>query len=616
MGTETKPKERPPPVDRFSQVWSRVNEHKLVQWTVGYVAVAYAIQHAVVLTSESFEWPNAVARSTMLLLVLGLPFAITFAWYHGARASRQISRAEMSIIAILLVIGTFLFYTLARPSPEIASTPSVKEAGVTAARSAAANPRLGIALAVLPFANLSDDKQQEYFSDGVTEEITSALAKIPDLSVVARTSAFQFKAQNRDIQSIGQQLHATHFIEGSVRKAGDRVRITAELVKADNGVTIWTDSYDRQLTDVFAIQEDIAHAVATSLHMTLGLKPGEALVKQRPRDAALHDQYLRARNLLRTRRAEPTAEAIRLLNDVVTRDPGYAPAWAVLAEAYGATQLVTPEIALGMTEKAKPIIQDLLPKIEAAAEQAIKLDPNTAEAYCALGGTRVARDDHIAAMELRQRGLAIDPDYPDCLNTPELLHLGFVKQALAVRDHLLALEPLVPVYRNVTARVLFADGQYDAAIAMLNSLPGRGTAGNPLIAQIYAARGRYREAADLIAEFNNFPDPVVAKLWATAARLLRNAPAVAPPDDRPELGLLDWVYVYTGAPERFMNTYDRVGYNIGVAGGIQWAPAYHSIRQTERFKKWIRDSGIYAYWRAKGWPPQCHPTTGDDFECS
>src|SRR5215471_15448118 len=124
--TEPKRQENPkaPPVDRFAQLWQRINEHKLVQWTVAYIAVAYAIQHAVILTSESFEWPNAVARSTMLLLILGLPFAITFAWYHGARASRQISRAEMSIISILLVIGTFLFYALARPSPEIASAPS------------------------------------------------------------------------------------------------------------------------------------------------------------------------------------------------------------------------------------------------------------------------------------------------------------------------------------------------------------------------------------------------------------------------------------------------------------------------------------------------------------
>src|SRR4029077_10431820 len=150
-----------------------------------------------------------------------------------------------------------------------------------AARAAAASPIGVISLAVLPFVNLSSDKEQEFFSDGITEEITAALAKVPDLRVVARTSAFQFKAQNRDIQSIGRQLHASHFIEGSVRKVGNRVRITAQLIAADSGVHMWAENYDRELIDVFAIQEEIATAIAGALRVPLGLKQGERLVSNR-----------------------------------------------------------------------------------------------------------------------------------------------------------------------------------------------------------------------------------------------------------------------------------------------------------------------------------------------
>ena len=128
---------------------------------------------------------------------------------------------------------------------------------------------------MLPFANLSGDARQEFFSDGMTEEITAALAKIADLRVVARTSAFQFKGAEPDMQSDRAALGATHLIEGSVRKAGTRVRITAQLIKADDGTHIWTENYDRELTDVFAIQEDIASAIAGALRMPLGLKPGE-----------------------------------------------------------------------------------------------------------------------------------------------------------------------------------------------------------------------------------------------------------------------------------------------------------------------------------------------------
>jgi TolB-like protein len=506
-----------------------------------------------------------------------------------------------------------------RPSEQspTAAAP-VQETSVTAARAAAANPRTGIALAVLPFANESDDKQQEYFSNGITEEITSVLAKIPDLSVVARTSAFQFKGQNRDVQAIGQQLHATHLIEGSVRKAGDRLRITAQLVNTGNGVTIWTDSYDRQLTDVFAIQEDIAHAVATSLHMTLGLKPGEQLINQRPSDPALHDEYLRAKNLVRTRQPRSTAEAIKLLNDVVARDAGYAPAWAALAFAYQGALLTNFQIVTGSVEQARPAIDDLQQKIEAAARQAVKLDPNNATAYCALAIIQFNRNRNFAAAwELRQRGLAIDPDDPECLHgTIQLAAVGFPKQALPYRDHLLAVEPFVPVYRAVTARILFAAGETDAAIAMAKEIKGGGSI--ILLAQIYASQGRYHEAADTLATVN-LQDPAFSKTLNTAIRLLNAAPEAAPPNDRPELGILNWVYLYTGAPERFMNTYEnelRMDFLSGTPDGPQWAPAYREIRKTERFKKWVRDAGILNYWRAKGWPAQCHPTTGDDFECS
>src|SRR5690348_9494605 len=227
-----------PSVDRMSLLWRRINEHKIVQWSVAYVALAYAIQHAIILTSESLDWPNTVARVTMLLLALGLPLVMTLAWYHGALASKQVSRAELSIIALLLAVGSLWFYTFVHPSKETAvgarPEPAIQEAGVTVARRAAADPHGAISVAVVPFANLSSDAEQEFFSDGITDEIGTALAKIPDLRVVARQSAYRFKGGKEDARAIGQALGATHLLEGSVRKAGNRVRISAELVKSDD----------------------------------------------------------------------------------------------------------------------------------------------------------------------------------------------------------------------------------------------------------------------------------------------------------------------------------------------------------------------------------------------
>jgi hypothetical protein len=212
------------PEDRFALLWQRIKDHRIAQWTVGYVAVAYGVQHGITLTSEALDWPHAVTRISLILMVLGLPMAMTLAWYRGERASRRVSAGELSIISLLLVVISFAFYALVRPTLTIIapSSPAVQEAGVVAARAAAASPKGTISIAVLPFVNLSSDKEQEFFSDGMTEEITAALAKVPDLKVVARTSAFEFKGKNVNIKTMGEQLGATHLIEGSVRKAGDK----------------------------------------------------------------------------------------------------------------------------------------------------------------------------------------------------------------------------------------------------------------------------------------------------------------------------------------------------------------------------------------------------------
>ena len=606
-----------PPVDRLSKIWRRISEHKIVQWSVAYVAVAYGLQHGVILASESLEWPSAVARISILLLALGLPLVVTFAWYHGARASRNFSQAELSILAALLVVGSLVFYVFVRPERQVRS-PVAQEASVTAARQAAASLKGAISVVVLPFSNMSGDASQEFFTDGMTEEITAALAKVPDLRVVARTSAFEFKGKNIEVDKIGQQLHATHLIEGSVRKASNRVRITAQLIKADDGTHIWAENYDRDLTDVFAIQEDIARAITSSLHMTLGLKPGEQLVNQRQRDPALHDQYLRARNLVRARGAS-VDQAITLLNDVVARDFNYAPGWAALALAYQAKRIQAEALVLTDLDNAKTFVRDMNARIEAAANQAIKLDPNQAEAWCALSVTRAGRGDHVSAVDLQRRGLAIDPDSPECLQNPELGTLGFVQELLPRRDHLLALEPFVPAFRDVTGRVLFAAGKNDAAAEVLKSALRPGGGADLVLAQVYAAEGRYRDATDVLDGWKT-GNPVVARVAATAARLLRALPAPALPNERPELGALDWVYLYAGDPGRFMKTYeDHVQMQYaggGLVSPMEWAPPYHGVRQTERFKIWVRDAGILTYWRARGWPPQCHPTTGDDFECN
>jgi TolB-like protein len=608
------------PNDFLSLTWQRVKEHRIAQWTAGYVAVAYGIQHAVTLTSEAFDWPHIVTRISMLFLILGAPMAMVFAWYHGERASKRISGGEMAIVSTLLVLISLVFYAFVRPSEPAASAPA-QEASVAAARQASLSPSAGISLAVLPFANVSDDKSQEYFSDGITDEISGALSKIPDLRIVGRTSAFQFKGQNPDIQSAGQQLHATHLIEGSVRKAGNRVRITAQLIRSDNGLQVWSENYDRELNDIFAVQEDIAKSIATSLHMTLGLAPGESLVNSRTKDENLHEEYLQARALVRTRSIgnngqqgyDQLTEAAQKLQQVVAREPDYAPAWALLAYAYGYIPL--RGLAGRSAEQVRGIVAEVIPKAEAAAKRAIEIDPKLADGYFGLGFIQHVRAKQLDAMASFEKGMALDSTNPDGLHiySDTLADLGYVKKSLPLRKQLQTLEPFVPVYQAITARIMFADGDYDILVPPSNAVPAPAIA--MATAEVLAAKGRFKEAADTLQATSG-----LGPTAGPAIALLRNAPAKADLNGIPELRpQLRFVYNYVGAPERYLDAYEddfKIGY-VGPGNNVYlWAPAYAPIRKTSRFKEYIRAIGILDYWRARGWPDLCHATTGDDFECS
>ncbi|MEA2824810.1 MAG: hypothetical protein QOF03_1292 [Alphaproteobacteria bacterium] len=612
---------KPPSVDRLSQLWRRINDHKMVQWGVAYVALAYAIQHAVILTSESFDWPRAVARVSMLLLALGLPVVMTFAWYHGIRASRRISGPELTIISILLVIGSLFFYVFVQPS-ETAS--AVQRTGVAAARNASLNPGGAISIAVMPFANLSTDKAQEFFSDGMTDEIAGALAKVPDLRVVARSSAFEFKGQNKEARAIGQALGATHLIEGSVRQAGTRVRITAQLIRADNGLQIWSDNYDRDLTDIFAIQEDIARAITTSLRMPLGLKPGENLVNNRSIDPQSYQQYLKAKALLRARSLD---EAIAVLEPLVAHDPNFAPAWAILADSYTLVFAYNYGSTIsGSLEEQRRVFQTSLDKRDMAARQAIRLDPKLPGGYEALAYVEGNRARLAAAEDLFRQALALDPNDPEVLDgySQWIVTVGRLKDALLLREQLRALEPFVPVYNSVTAEYLRMNGQNDTAITLLKAInpggPAVGFIRNRELANAYARAGRYGEAADTLLAIPANQNRASRRSVEDAARLLRGAPAkVSAPEALPAfLDEMNFVYAYVGAPNRVLEFPEHLQ-EIGAGGAVGftglWAPQNAPVRKTDRFKVLARKTGLVEYWRARGWPDLCHATTADDFAC-
>jgi tetratricopeptide (TPR) repeat protein len=264
-------------------------------------------------------------------------------------------------------------------------------------------------------------------------------------------------------------------------------------------------------------------------------------------------------------------------------------------------------------------VDAVLPKAEAAARRAIQLDPRSADAYAGLGTVQGWTNQKLLDAEQSfKRALSLDPLNPDALHyySQIIAATGRLKEALAMREQLRSLEPLVPVFSSVTDRILWAAGENDKALALAQALPSNNGQRASDIARTYAAMGRYEDAANavLTAPRELFAPGAIE----TAARLLRAAPAPAPREEFPYLATYSFVYLYAGLPERALEFNEHnadAGYEVAVTTALIWHPDYRLARKTERFKPLVRKVGLVEYWRARGWPEFCHPTTGDDFVC-
>ena len=602
----------------MADFFAELKRRHIYRVAAAYAVVAWVLLQLVNNVAPVLDLPIWVARAFLLLLVIGFPITLLIAWMReltpaDSMATRAASgRLDWALMGALIVVIGLVSYQQLAPAT---GARTAQQAGIA---SNSSQPG-GISVAVLPFANLSGDASQEFFSDGMTEEITTALTKVSALRVVGRESAFQFKGQKTDMRAIGQALGALYLIEGTVRKAGERVRISAQLTRADSGVNLWAENYDRELKDIFATQSDVAQAIAGALRVPLGLQQGETLVRNRTKDLESYDQYLRAKALVRARGPKPVTDAANLLEQVVARDPNFAPAWALLAQAYA----LTPQYYLlgarsdAPIEEARRVVDASLPKADAAARRAIQLDPNDADGYSSLALAQSYGGKLLSAEDLFKQALALDPNNPDTLHQYGnlLAGVGRLKEALAMKQRLRVLEPFVPIYNSNTAAILWLNGQNDAAIVMLKALPPGLTRGN--LAEIYASMGRYSEAADALLEINRdgFPPGTVE----AAARLLRTAPApTVSQQTLPLVGVLGFVYLHVGAADRMLDYYEHnfeAGYSLPIGTALFWHPVRAAVRKTERFKAYLRANGYVDYWRAKGWPDLCRPMGADDFAC-
>src|SRR4029450_5075855 len=238
----------------MNEFFQRLKQSKLVQWAIAYVAAAFALLQGIDIVAQQFGWPEGGRRGITLGLIGGFFVTLALAWYHGERGAQRVTGTELLIIGLVLALGGgFLWrFATARSADSKTATVPNESRSVIDEKS----------IAVLPFENLSEEKQNEYFADGVQDQILTDLSQIADLKVVSRTSVMQYKSGvARNLRKIGEELGVAHVVEGSVQRAANKVRVSAQLIDARNDAHLWAQTYDRDVADVFAIQSEIAKAI-------------------------------------------------------------------------------------------------------------------------------------------------------------------------------------------------------------------------------------------------------------------------------------------------------------------------------------------------------------------
>jgi TolB-like protein/Tfp pilus assembly protein PilF len=428
---------------------------------VAYIVGGWALSQGIAQVFPVFDVPNWVIRLIVLLIIIGFPVAVILAWAfeitpEGIKRTEDVDlsdeRAPKKHVWIyVVVIGAALSIALFFLGRYTAGN------SASAARTEAATDK---SIAVLPFENLSDDKNTAYFSDGITEEILNALAQIPNLKVAARRSAFQFKGNDLDLRKIGQILGVAHILEGSLQKAGDQVRINVQLVDVQNGLQAWSEKYDRKLDNVFAVEDEIAKAIATKLRVQLTGGGGQPLVVDSTNNPQAHELYLRGLTLLAAR-GPGLRDASDLFQQAVKLDSGYAQAWGALS----VTELLLPSYGLASFE-------DALSRGESAAQRALSLDPNTASAYIAVGVANSIRFRWPEADQALRRALVLAPGNAEAVNqyAQFLAAVGQLEPSLSEIERAQQLDPLSPIIGVIHAGALAALRRDDAAEAQIKSV--------------------------------------------------------------------------------------------------------------------------------------------------
>jgi TolB-like protein/Tfp pilus assembly protein PilF len=503
-------------------IFTELKRRNVYKVAVAYIVGGWALSQGIAQVFPVFDVPNWAIRLVVLLIIIGLPVALVLAWAFEItpqgikrtetadampQAGRQKNNAWIYVVVVGAIVSIGLFF-LGRYT-----------AGNAISRNrepAAALPQKSIA--VLPLLNESGDPKDEYFSDGLSEELIAALAQISGLKVIGRSSSFRFKDRKEEPKTIGQKLGVATLLDGTVRKQGDRVRIVAELVNAADGIQLWTRTFDRQLKDIFAVQEEIARAVAESLKVTLLGGDARSVQGSAPSNAEAHNAYLQGHFYLVRRNVEDFRKAIGYYDQAIKLDPEYALAYAERGEAW---------TILGDLTGQRPMAY---PKARSDAEKAVSIAPALAEARAALGFVRCFVDWKFAdGLSELKRAKELSPTNPTAndLLARIIVYVGRFDEAERQAREAVELDPLSTITQSNLARVLFYAGKLDEADAAARKaaeLQPTGAANHRWQVLIAAQRG---DGDAALREAQLEPDPGFRRFELAVAHYVRGDRAAA-----------------------------------------------------------------------------------------
>ena len=427
---------------------------------VAYAVVGWLVMQIAATVVPALHLPDGITTGVVVLTLLGFPIALVIAWAFemtpdGMKRTENVSPNEVipqwsgrkfaaMIVSIALLAAALLVFQMLR-SKAVSSAPS---AGSMVSEKS---------IAVLPFLNESGDPGDEYFSDGLSEELIAALAQIDDLKVIGRSSSFRFKGKNEESRTIGEKLGVATLLEGTVRKQGERVRIVAELVNAANGIELWTRTFDRELKDIFAVQEEIATAVASSLKVTLLGADERSSTKPATKSTEAHNAYLQGHFYFVRRNLEDYRKAVGFFDEAIRLDPDYALAYAERSEAW---------TWIGDLSNKKQ--KEAWATARSDAEKAVGIGPRLSEAHAALGWVRFFVEWKFGeGLAELKRARQLSPGNPTAndLLARVLVYLGHFQEAEELARQAIELDPLTFLARNNLARILYVEGKLDEAEA-------------------------------------------------------------------------------------------------------------------------------------------------------